>query len=1122
MESYDSHHMLTTAKMQGTPAAVQPACHAALWKLRYTSPSRAHVRTRLPGTLQELHAESPALAARLAAAAQQELDARHGARGGGGGGGSGMEAQGGRPAKQARRQLVPEADAHQAQQRPADSNDSSSSGGSGAWEGGGGGAAAREAAAPEACLTKRQRQHIRKALERRRKALQALLQQPRGGAGGGAAQADGAMGDEGNDDGGSSAAGGGSASGGGRRTVADLPHHDWRDLCASLILKPTAELDHMERVILDKVPDIVRLERQCGIVWSGAAAGAVGAAAAAPRAAARAAEPHAAADDAAAAAAAAPTRRAAMSRSQLMQLVQAVVVRRMALVKCISERGDTAHGTGGPQRSASRSGAARGVYGSGGGAAAAPDRLDAGVSHGDWRAFGAPFLSQAADDGARAAWKPRDFRLYNDMQALAELEEQCGVGARLPFEVKVPMSKSRKEKMRPQDKRAARRLGVRAACLAALATCALVIAYVHCPNLADLAMPDATANSAPATSASHNVASHSLEEPGRDEEQLAISTKRKRVIITGEGRSGSSLVGSLFKTEEWSYVFEPLKSRFYDPPVVNGTVPGGSAGAPRVSADELAARPRCARPLNYLCTAAKTAAVLEELACVRTARPAALLALEVDAATEDAARAAAARAAERRRARAAAAEEAKRVAAAAATLGMTPDAYRRSMEQTAVTLRKGPGAAALAAIERRRQAQEAQARVARERGPALSSGHRVGHDYASEGAAALALASGLYNGTAAATAAIEAALGVSAEAAAATAAAAAAAAAAASMAAGGGGRDCEAKKGIAVKLIRMVGRLGEMLEMARAVGQMPDLVIHLIRDPRAVLASRYSVGWGYPGNRGYRSTLDWATNLCGGTMADATAGAAHPEYMVLRYEDMAQGAEWQAEGLYDRLGMEMPAGVREMMRESDGCESGTEEERAHCLEARANKTVTTKYSTAPRDFTAQNAKWRDALARHEVKAVETGCREVFERFYPDAELLTRRKFTLHSFSAAAAAVLPQRRRGPPTRPVVAGAHSRCRRCCHERARLPRTSSRPAAQTLCNRALPRSQPHAPPLLAAAAPPLLAAASRGSATSSAPQLGHSSRCLVASSTGAQPAARPPYAAEGLRTSAPLLHA
>ncbi|KAG5179752.1 hypothetical protein JKP88DRAFT_346785 [Tribonema minus] len=127
----------------------------------------------------------------------------------------------------------------------------------------------------------------------------------------------------------------------------------------------------------------------------------------------------------------------------------------------------------------------------------------------------------------------------------------------------------------------------------------------------------------------------------------------------------------------------------------------------------------------------------------------------------------------------------------------------------------------------------------------------------------------------------------------------------------------------------MTGRLGELFDVADALRVKMDLVIHLVRDPRAVLASRYSVGWLHPVMHTvgwlhpvlhtYEDTFKWAQSLCTGMMDDALAVASRPEYMLLRYEDLAAlashleymplryedlagGAEARARIVYQRIG----------------------------------------------------------------------------------------------------------------------------------------------------------------------------------------------------------------------------
>jgi hypothetical protein len=58
----------------------------------------------------------------------------------------------------------------------------------------------------------------------------------------------------------------------------------------------------------------------------------------------------------------------------------------------------------------------------------------------------------------------------------------------------------------------------------------------------------------------------------------------------------------------------------------------------------------------------------------------------------------------------------------------------------------------------------------------------------------------------------------------------------------------------------------------------------------------------HPPTRTYRATLEWARNVCDGIMDDAAAGSGRDDYMLLRYEDFAGGAEAVARGVYERCG----------------------------------------------------------------------------------------------------------------------------------------------------------------------------------------------------------------------------
>mmetsp|Transcript_16447 Transcript_16447/g.24364 ORF Transcript_16447/g.24364 Transcript_16447/m.24364 type:complete len:280 (+) Transcript_16447:364-1203(+) len=204
-------------------------------------------------------------------------------------------------------------------------------------------------------------------------------------------------------------------------------------------------------------------------------------------------------------------------------------------------------------------------------------------------------------------------------------------------------------------------------------------------------------------------------------------------------------------------------------------------------------------------------------------------------------------------------------------------------------------------------------------------------------------------------------------------------------------KKCLNKTGIAVKIIRLCGRLSQIYQISEFLNEPLDLIIHLIRDPRAVLASRYSVGWGTPLKRDYESTLSWATSVCSHTMIDHTMNRERKNYYLLRYEDLSLGVEKNLETIYmEKLGLAVDKEARSRAREYDGCKSGTSLEKKECLEnaKKDKKNKNKKYNTSPRNFAEMISKWRKSLNKDEVRAVELGCRKVFETIFPDMELLS--------------------------------------------------------------------------------------------------------------------------------------
>jgi hypothetical protein len=140
---------------------------------------------------------------------------------------------------------------------------------------------------------------------------------------------------------------------------------------------------------------------------------------------------------------------------------------------------------------------------------------------------------------------------------------------------------------------------------------------------------------------------------------------------------------------------------------------------------------------------------------------------------------------------------------------------------------------------------------------------------------------------------------------------------------------------VATKVIRLVGMLGLMRdELARAL-RPPGrrlVVIQLIRDPRAVLASRRALkrvgpALALPKSRLAADVAEWAEAMCGLTWRDMRVGdqiltTADPRgggggggggralaYMRLRYEDLVNEPRASVAAVYRLLGTKVPAKV---------------------------------------------------------------------------------------------------------------------------------------------------------------------------------------------------------------------
>lgn len=185
---------------------------------------------------------------------------------------------------------------------------------------------------------------------------------------------------------------------------------------------------------------------------------------------------------------------------------------------------------------------------------------------------------------------------------------------------------------------------------------------------------------------------------------------------------------------------------------------------------------------------------------------------------------------------------------------------------------------------------------------------------------------------------------------------------------------CLSKEHIVIKTVRVpeVGDLRTLTEDPRL-----DLkIIHLVRDPRAILASRIMAFsdqfrawkiWNSTGRQPRYVDLTQITSTCKDMAASAETGLQRPvwlrgRYLLVRYEDLAFDPKDKASEIYKFVGLEM-------------------EDRVHTWIAKnTNSNVTSqsewnyRYSTT-RDSRTTAESWRLRLSFDIVRTVQELCRE---------------------------------------------------------------------------------------------------------------------------------------------------
>lgn len=223
-------------------------------------------------------------------------------------------------------------------------------------------------------------------------------------------------------------------------------------------------------------------------------------------------------------------------------------------------------------------------------------------------------------------------------------------------------------------------------------------------------------------------------------------------------------------------------------------------------------------------------------------------------------------------------------------------------------------------------------------------------------------------------------------------------------------RECHAQPARIVKTIRLNGHLDMVFNVSRALGWAPPIILHLVRDARAIYASRRRLPspFGLPAalataskhsskqakiisaaaekhsSKQAKTIQRWARGLCGATQRDSLAGrrlgAAIYEY--IDYSSFVRRPVQVVEGLYRRhFNRAVPPEVRQYIAKHlpNRTARGGKPPSALPLSWQF------QFGTDARDVEAVDQRWQLELKSWERQAIEVGC----PRLRPTPTLLDR-------------------------------------------------------------------------------------------------------------------------------------